>query len=69
MLVDNVEQVTLRMSSKDEPAVTFKRQILEKMLPHTFKDYKIYPALWEKDLVEGVVNLKEKHQAVYKFPQ
>lgn len=69
ILVDNVEQVTLRMSSKDEPAVTFKRQILEKMLPHTFKDYKIYPALWEKDLVEGVVNLKEKHQAVYKFPQ
>lgn len=69
ILVDNVEQVTLRMSSKDEPSVTFKRQIVEKMLPHTFKDYKIYPALWEKDLIEGVVNSKEKHQAVYKlFP-
>lgn len=69
ILVDNVEQVTLNMSSKDEPSVTFKRQILEKMLPHTFKDYKIYPELWEKDLVEGVVNSKEKHQAVYNlFP-
>ncbi|MCY7689965.1 uncharacterized protein DUF4825 [Bacillus altitudinis] len=69
ILVDNVEQVTLKMNSNDEPSVTFKRQILEKMLPHTFKDYKIYPALWQKDFVEGVVNSKEKHQAVYKlFP-
>ncbi|MCM3028718.1 DUF4825 domain-containing protein [Bacillus safensis] len=69
ILIDNVEQVTLKMNSNDEPSVTFKRQILEKMLPHTFKDYKIYPALWQKDFVEGVVNSKEKHQAVYKlFP-
>ncbi|MGG3143628.1 hypothetical protein ABEP10_15595 [Bacillus pumilus] len=40
MLVDNVEQVTLKMISKDEPSVTFKRQKLEKIMPHTFKDYK-----------------------------
>ncbi|WP_369456918.1 hypothetical protein [Bacillus safensis] len=32
--MDNVEQVTLKMNSNDEPSVTFKRQILEKMLPH-----------------------------------
>ncbi|MDG4729885.1 DUF4825 domain-containing protein [Bacillus pumilus] len=51
ILVDNVEQVTLKMSSNDEPPVTFKRKILEKMLPHTFKDYKIYPALWGNDFV------------------
>ncbi|MGG3131819.1 DUF4825 domain-containing protein [Bacillus pumilus] len=40
ILVDNVEQVTLKMISKDEPSVTFKRQKLEKIMPHTFKDYK-----------------------------
>ncbi|MBU8576676.1 DUF4825 domain-containing protein [Bacillus pumilus] len=69
ILVDNVEQVTLKMSSKEEPSVTFKKQKLENLLPHTFKDYKIYPALLEKDLVDGVVNSKEKRQAVYKlFP-
>ncbi|BBP86658.1 hypothetical protein BsIDN1_02760 [Bacillus safensis] len=36
ILVDNVEQVTLNMSSKDEPSVTFKRKQLEKELPHPF---------------------------------
>ncbi|MFB8732944.1 hypothetical protein ACEQPO_00525 [Bacillus sp. SL00103] len=30
ILVDNVEQVTLKMSSNNEPAVTFNRQQLEK---------------------------------------
>lgn len=40
ILVDNVEQVTLNMSSKDEPSVTFKRKQLEKELPHPFKSTK-----------------------------
>lgn len=30
ILIDNVKQVTLNMSSKDEPSVTFKRKQLEK---------------------------------------
>lgn len=69
ILVDNVEQVTLKMNSKEEPSVTFKKQKLENLLPHTFNNYKIYPALWKKDLVDGIVNSKEKRQAVYKlFP-
>ncbi|MCY7738556.1 DUF4825 domain-containing protein [Bacillus safensis] len=69
ILVDNVEQVTLNMSSKDEPSVTFKRKQLEKKLPHPFKKYKDDTALWQKELVDGVVKSKEKRQDVYKaFP-
>lgn len=69
ILVDNVEQVTLNMSSKDEPSVTFKRKQLEKKLPHPFKKYKDDTALWQKELVDGVVKSNEKRQDVYKaFP-
>ncbi|MDI0275459.1 DUF4825 domain-containing protein [Bacillus safensis] len=69
ILVDNVEQVTLNMSSKDEPSVTFKRKQLEKKLPHLFKKYKDDTALWQKELVDGVVKSNEKRQDVYKaFP-
>lgn len=69
ILVDNVEQVTLNMSSKDEPSVTFKRKQLEKELPHPFKKYKDDTALWQKELVDGVVKSKKKRQDVYKaFP-
>ncbi|WGD98152.2 DUF4825 domain-containing protein [Bacillus safensis] len=66
ILVDNVEQVTLNMSSKDEPSVTFKRKQLEKKLPHPFKKYKDDTALWQKELVDGVVKSKEKRQDIYK---
>lgn len=66
ILVDNVEQVTLNMSSKDEPSVTFKRKQLEKELPHPFKKYKVDTALWQKELVDGVVKSKEKRQDIYK---
>ncbi|MCY1120197.1 hypothetical protein OWO30_17855 [Bacillus safensis] len=66
---DNVEQVTLRMTSKDERSVTFKRKQLEKELPHSFKEYKDDAALWQKELVDGVVKSNEKRQDVYKtFP-
>lgn len=69
ILVDNVEQVTLKMNSSDEPSVTFKRQQLEKKLPHSFKSYKDDTALWQKELVDGVVKSKEKRQDVYNtFP-
>ncbi|UXO88311.1 MULTISPECIES: DUF4825 domain-containing protein [Bacillus] len=69
ILVDNLEQVTLNMSSKDEPSVTFKRKQLEKKLPHPFKKYKDDTPLWQKELVDGVVKSKEKRQDVYKaFP-
>ncbi|KUF23574.1 DUF4825 domain-containing protein [Bacillus sp. G1(2015b)] len=69
ILVDNVEQVTLNMSSKDEPSVTFKRKQLEKKLPHPFKKYKDDTALWQKELVDEIVKSKEKRQDVYKaFP-
>ncbi|MEC1080024.1 DUF4825 domain-containing protein [Bacillus safensis] len=69
ILVDNVEQVTLNMSSKDEPSVTFKRKQLEKELPHPFKKYKDATAFWQKELVDGVVKSKKKRQDVYKaFP-
>ncbi|PRS47219.1 DUF4825 domain-containing protein [Bacillus sp. MZGC1] len=69
ILVDNVEQVTLNMSSKDEPSVTFKRQLLEKKLPHSFKEHKDDAVLWQKEIVDGVVKSKEKRQEVYKtFP-
>ncbi|MGT8905341.1 DUF4825 domain-containing protein [Bacillus safensis] len=66
ILVDNVEQVTLNMSSKDEPSVTFKRKQIEKELPHPFKKYKDDTALWQKELVDGVVKSKKKRQDVYK---
>ncbi|PCK23516.1 DUF4825 domain-containing protein [Bacillus pumilus] len=69
ILVDNVEQVTLKMNSSDEPSVTFKRKQLEKKLPHTFKAYKDNAKLWQKELVEGIVKSKEQRQALYKaFP-
>ncbi|MEK4684367.1 DUF4825 domain-containing protein [Bacillus sp. FSL M8-0256] len=69
ILVDNVEQVTLNMSSKDEPSVSFKRKQLEKKLPHPFKKYKDDTTLWQKELVDGVVKSKKKRQDVYKaFP-
>lgn len=69
ILVDNVKQVTLKMSSNNEPAVTFNRQQLEKKLPHAFKEYQDNVALWQKELVDGVVKSKEKRQDVYKvFP-
>ncbi|MBU8640364.1 DUF4825 domain-containing protein [Bacillus pumilus] len=69
ILVDNVEQVTIKMSSNNEPAVTFNRQQLEKMLPHSFKEYQDNVALWQKELVDGVVKSKEKRQDVYRvFP-
>ena len=69
ILIDNVEQVTLKMNSKDEPSVTFKRKQLEKKLPHSFKVYKHDTALWQKELVDGVVKSKDKRQDVYKaFP-
>lgn len=66
ILVDNVEQVTLNMSSKDEQSVTFKRKQLEKKLPHPFKKYKDDTTLWQKELVDGVVKSKEKRQDIYK---
>ncbi|MCA0118335.1 DUF4825 domain-containing protein [Bacillus sp. RSS_NA_20] len=66
ILIDNVEQVTLKMYSKDEPSVTFKRKQLEKKLPHSFKVYKDDTALWQKELVDGVVKSKDKRQDVYK---
>ncbi|MFP5203592.1 MULTISPECIES: hypothetical protein [Bacillus] len=66
---DNAEQVTLRTFSKDEPSVTFKRKQLEKKLLHSFKKYKDDTALWQKELVNGVVKSKGKRQDVYKtFP-
>ncbi|MBU5207918.1 DUF4825 domain-containing protein [Bacillus safensis] len=69
ILIDNVEQVTLKMNSNDEPSVTFKRKQLEKKLPHSFKKYKDDTALWQKELVDGIVKSKEKRQDVYKaFP-
>ncbi|MEB2359561.1 DUF4825 domain-containing protein [Bacillus pumilus] len=69
ILVDNVEKVTLKMNSNDKPSVTFQRKQLEKKLPHSFKEYKDDAALWQKDLVDGVVKSKEKRQDVYKvFP-
>ena len=69
ILIDNVEQVTLKMSTNDEPSVTFKRKHLEKKLPHSFKVYKDDTALWQKELVDGIVKSKEKRQALYKaFP-
>ncbi|MCM2991096.1 DUF4825 domain-containing protein [Bacillus safensis] len=69
ILIDNVEKVTLKMNSNDEPSVTFKRKQLEKKLPHSFKEYKDDAVLWQKELVDGVVNSKEKRQDVYKaFP-
>ncbi|KEP25711.1 DUF4825 domain-containing protein [Bacillus zhangzhouensis] len=69
ILIDNVQQVTLKMNSNDEPSVTFKRQQLEKMFPHSFKEYKDDTALWQKELVDGVVESKEKRQDVYNaFP-
>ncbi|KWZ68338.1 DUF4825 domain-containing protein [Bacillus altitudinis] len=69
ILIDNVEQVTLKMNSNDEPSVTFKRKQLEKKLPHSFKVYKKDTKLWEKELVEGIVKSKEQRQALYKvFP-
>ncbi|GLF92494.1 DUF4825 domain-containing protein [Bacillus safensis] len=69
ILIDNVEQVTLRMSSNEEQSVTFKRHQLEKKLPHSFKEYKDDTALWQRELVDGVVKSKEKRQDVYNtFP-
>nr|MDF9460081.1 hypothetical protein [Bacillus pumilus] len=57
------------MSSKDEPSVTFKRQLLEKKSPHSFKEHKDDAVLWQKEIVDGVVKSKEKRQEVYKtFP-
>lgn len=57
------------MNSNDEPSVTFKRKQPEKKLPHSFKKYKDDTALWQKELVDGVVKSKEKRQDVYKaFP-
>lgn len=66
ILIDNVEQVTLKMNSNDEPSVTFKRKQIEKELPHPFKKYKDDTALWQKELVDGVVKSKKKRQDVYK---
>lgn len=69
ILVDNVQQVTLQMSSSDEPSVTFKRKQLEKKLPHSFKEYKDNQKLWQKELVDGVVESTDKRQTLYKvFP-
>ena len=69
ILIDNAEQVTLKMNSNDKQSVTFKRQELEKKLPHSFKEYQDDAALWQKELVDGVVKSKEKRQDVYKtFP-
>ncbi|MBR0629443.1 DUF4825 domain-containing protein [Bacillus altitudinis S70-5-12] len=69
ILIDNVEQVTLQMNAKDEPSVTFKRKQLQKKLSHSFKEYKDDTALWQKELVDGVVKSKDKRQDVYKaFP-
>ncbi|MGK9487159.1 DUF4825 domain-containing protein [Bacillus pumilus] len=69
ILVDNVEQVTLKMNSNDKSSVTFQRKELEKKLPHSFKEYQDDAALWQKELVDGVVKSKEKRQDVYKaFP-
>lgn len=69
ILINNVEQVTLKMNSNDEPSVTFKRKQLEKKLPHSFKVYKKDTKLWERELVEGIVKSKEQRQALYKvFP-
>ncbi len=69
ILVDNVENVTLKMNSNDKQSVTFKRQELEKKLPHSFKEYQDDAALWQKELVDGVVKSKDKRQDVYKaFP-
>ncbi|QZD58647.1 DUF4825 domain-containing protein [Bacillus pumilus] len=53
----------------NEPAVTVYRQQLEKKLPHSFKEYQDNVALWQKELVDGVVKSKEKRQDVYRvFP-
>ncbi|OLP63447.1 hypothetical protein BACPU_32430 [Bacillus pumilus] len=69
ILIDNVEQVTLKMNSNDKPSVTFERKKLEQKLPHSFKDYRDNPALWDKELVNGVVKSKEKRQIILKaFP-
>ncbi|MGE6632441.1 DUF4825 domain-containing protein [Bacillus sp. NPDC077027] len=69
ILVDNAQKVTLKMNSDDEPSVTFKRQQLEKKLPHSFEEYKDNSKLWQKELVDGVVKSKEKRQTLYKvFP-
>ncbi|MDM5296760.1 DUF4825 domain-containing protein [Bacillus pumilus] len=69
ILVDNVQTVTLEMNSSDVPSVTFKRKQLEQKLPHSFKEYKDNPKLWQKELVDGLVESKEERLALYKvFP-
>ncbi|WP_339164713.1 DUF4825 domain-containing protein [Bacillus sp. FSL K6-2841] len=69
ILIDNAEQVTLKINSNDKQSVTFQRKQLEKKLPHSFKEYQDDVALLQKELVDGVVKSKEKRQDVYKsFP-
>ena len=66
ILIENLEEITLKVDSDSYYSVSFERESFERGLPSSFKVYRDDVQIWKNELVDGIVNLETERENIFK---